>query len=41
MDRTEGENKAIHRCWHYVDLPFSRDGTALKQPAKNTKSKIV
>src|SRR6267154_247331 len=32
--RTEGENKAIHRCWHYVDLPFSRDGTALKQPAK-------
>ena len=23
-----------HRYWHYIDLPFSRDGTPLIQPAK-------
>jgi len=21
-----------HRYWHYIDLPFSRDGTPLAQP---------
>jgi hypothetical protein len=28
------DDKFQHRYWHFVDFPFSRDGTALVQPAK-------
>ena len=30
------QDKMLHRYWHFVDLPFSRDGTALEQPKKPT-----
>lgn len=30
-----------HRCWHHVDMPFSRDGTTLEQPPTiNAKTRI-
>jgi len=36
------EDRAIHRYWHFVDLPFSRDGTSLKQPKKpNALTQII
>jgi hypothetical protein len=31
-----------HRYWHFVDLPFSRDGTALQQTKKpNALTQII
>lgn len=31
-----------HRAWHYIDIPFSPDGTRLKQPrAPNAKTQIA
>jgi hypothetical protein len=36
------EDKNIHRYWHFVDLPFSRDETPLKQPKKpNALTQII
>src|SRR5262249_19243052 len=36
------DDKVIHRYWHFVDLPFSRDGTDLKQPKKpNALTQII
>jgi hypothetical protein len=35
-------DKLMHRYWHYIDLPFSADGTALKEPAApNAKTQIA
>jgi hypothetical protein len=32
-DRNTGfDDKNMHKCWHYVDIPFSPDGTPLVQP---------
>jgi hypothetical protein len=34
--------KLQHRYWHYIDVPFSPDGTPLKQPrAPNAKTQIA
>ena len=36
------EDKMAHRYWHFVDLPFSRDGTALQQAKKpNALTQII
>jgi S1/P1 Nuclease len=36
------EDRMLHRYWHFVDLPFSRDGTPLKQPKKpNALTQII
>ena len=36
------EDELQHRYWHFVDLPFSQDGTPLQQPKKpNALTQIV
>ncbi len=36
------EDKFLHKYWHFVDLPFSVDGSRLAQPAKpNALTRIV
>src|SRR6266516_3189715 len=36
------EDLLLHRYWHFVDLPFSRDGNALKQPkTPNALTQII
>jgi hypothetical protein len=36
------EDELQHRYWHFVDLPFSRDGTPLQQPKKpNALTQII
>jgi hypothetical protein len=36
------DDKMAHRYWHFVDLPFSRDGTALQQTKKpNALTQII
>jgi S1/P1 Nuclease len=36
------EDKLQHRYWHYIDMPFSTDGTALVQPQEpNAKTQIA
>jgi S1/P1 Nuclease len=35
-------DKLIHRYWHYIDIPFSPDGTALTDPdIPNVQTQIV
>lgn len=35
-------DKLIHRYWHYIDIPFSPDGTALTDPdIPNARTQIV
>jgi hypothetical protein len=35
-------DKLMHKYWHYIDMPFSPDGTSLKQPVPpNAKTQIA
>jgi S1/P1 Nuclease len=42
-DRNTGyEDMALHKYWHFIDLPFSRDGTPLQDPpVPNAETQIA